>query len=124
MEKAIEKSHRTGRASKLETKMADILTPQGFKQSQRVPGTRFYVDFLKQETKEIYELYGDFWHCHPRFEPSWNEKYNGVNPTTKDVPVERRAKDAQRVRDLEVLGYQVNVVWQSDLLDWIRRRTW
>jgi len=119
MRKAIEKSHRTGRAYALESEMAVILIPRGFKQTQRVPGTRFYVDFLNEETKQIVELYGDFWHCHPRFEESWNLKYGGINPTTKDVPSERRAKDVERVRLIEEAGYSVEIVWQSELRRWL-----
>jgi len=122
MQKAIEKSHRTGRASKLESKMGEILVPRGFKQTQRVPGSRFYVDFMNHDSKEIFELYGDYWHCHPRFEASWNLKYEGVNPTTGEVPAEKREKDVKRIELIESFGYHVTVVWQSDLKKWLREQ--
>lgn len=70
----------------------------------------YNVDFLNKETKHIIEIHGDYWHCNPAIYPD-----DFVHPYFKMTAKERRNLDEQRKQYLELLGYTVTVVWESDL---------
>lgn len=74
----------------------------------------YNVDFLNRKTNHIIEIYGDYWHCNPKIYPD-----DFVHPYFKMTAKERRNLDQQRKQYLELLGYSVTVVWESDLEEFI-----
>ena len=76
----------------------------------------YKVNGFCQELDTIFEFYGDYWHCHPDQFPDENTIYlttkdKDDNPmTVKDI----RARDHQRVQDLQDKGYNVEIIWEKD----------
>ena len=64
----------------------------------------------------MFESYGDYWHCHPDL--FLDE--NAVHPALKDkddnpMTVKNiRARDRQRVQDMQDRGYNVEIIWEKD----------
>lgn len=59
---------------------------------------------------KIIEFNGDYWHANPKFY-SKDEIVNGL--VVEDV----WKHDAQRIADIESLGYKVKVVWENDYVN-------
>ena len=74
------------------------------------------VDGFCQELDTVFEFYGDHWHCHPDQFPD----EDAVHPTVKDKdgnPMsvkDIRARDHQRVQDLQDNGFTVEIIWEKD----------
>jgi G:T-mismatch repair DNA endonuclease (very short patch repair protein) len=81
--------------------------------NQRV--SRYKPDYVNVETKHIIEVYGDYWHCNPKYFDA-----NFYHTQLKKTAAEKWQEDKQRNMHLESLGYSVTVVWESDLEDFIR----
>jgi very-short-patch-repair endonuclease len=78
----------------------------------------YNVDFLNKHTNHIIEIHGDYWHCNPAIYP---DEY--IHPYFKVTAKERQRMDEQRKQVLESIGYQVTVVWESDLDEFIKTLT-
>ena len=75
----------------------------------------YNVDFVNKQTNHIIEVYGDYWHCNPiKYEDDF--MHHHFNMTA----VERRKLDEARVKYLESLGYNVTIVWESNLQEFIK----
>ena len=96
--------------SSLEEKLLPYLTDY----ENNVQISYYNVDFVNQQTKHIIEVYGDYWHCNPI-------KYadDFMHHHFKMTAVERRKVDEGRVKHLESLGYNVTIIWESDLTAFI-----
>ena len=76
----------------------------------------YKVDSFCQELDTVLEFYGDYWHCLTDQFPD----ENAVHPTVKDKdgnPMsvkDIRARDHQRVQDLQDKGYTVEIIWEKD----------
>ena len=76
----------------------------------------FKVDGFCQELNTVFEFYGDYWHCHTDQFPDENT----IHPTIKDKdgnPMsvkDIRARDHQRVQDLQDQGYNVEIIWEKN----------
>jgi len=71
---------------------------------------RYNVDFIHKQTNQIVEVYGDYWHCNPKI---YDDDY--YHPYYKITAKEKRKLDETRVNHLTSLGYNVKIVWESDL---------
>lgn len=78
----------------------------------------YNVDFLNRQTNHIIEIHGDYWHCNPVIYP---DEY--IHPYFKVTAKERQRMDERRKQVLESMGYQVTVVWESDLDKFIKKLT-
>jgi very-short-patch-repair endonuclease len=102
-----------GRTSQLEHTVGAILIPNGFKQNVKV--NRYTVDFLRNDT--IVEVYGDYWHCNPLLYPA-----DYYNKSIEMLAAEKWQCDNKRTNELISLGYNVIIIWESDLLN-VQRMT-
>jgi hypothetical protein len=74
-----------------------------------IKGTYYTADLYNESTREIIECYGDYWHCNPkRFNETFYHKH------THRTAKETWSFDAARTKALEVLGYEVKIIWESD----------
>lgn len=94
------------RTSHAEKQLLNELSPLGYKQNQRVG--KYTVDFLNENTKEVVEYYGDYWHCNPRIYPA--DYYNRSIGMTAN---EKWKYDENRKKYLQNRGYSVRIVWES-----------
>ena len=97
--------------SSLETRLMPFLKDY----DNNIQISYYNVDFVNQKTKHIIEVYGDYWHCNPKTYPD-----NYIHPYFKMTALQRRKLDEERVRYLRSLDYDVTVVWESDLDEFIR----
>lgn len=97
--------------SSLEEKLLPYLTDY----ENNIQVSYYNVDFINKQTKHIIEVYGDYWHCNP-------SKYadDFMHHHFKMTAVERRKLDEDRVGHLKSLGYNVTIVWESDLTEFIK----
>jgi very-short-patch-repair endonuclease len=100
----------TDRRSKLEDRLLPYLPD--YKNNIQI--NHYTVDFINEETKHIIEVHGDYWHCNPTI---YSENFiNKTGITAK----EKWNKDTDRKMYLESQGYKVTIVWESDLLEFIK----
>jgi len=96
------------RTSKIEKEVYDRLSQFGFLRNQRV--SKYVVDLLNPSSNEIVEVNGDYWHCNPElFDCDF------FNSSINMTAAEKWNYDRNRCSNLECLGYNVAVVWESDL---------
>jgi very-short-patch-repair endonuclease len=69
----------------------------------------YYPDFKIEEKKIIIECYGSFWHADPKLYLPDDMPLYGV--TAKII----WEKDSERVNNLRSLGYNIFVIWESDI---------
>jgi len=70
---------------------------------------RWNVDVLFHTQKLIVEFFGDYWHMNPT-KYSKERVHNLMNKTAEFL----WARDNRKIKELESLGYEVVVVWESD----------
>lgn len=97
--------------SKLEESLIPYLPD--YKNNIRI--SKYTVDFVNETTKHIIEVYGDYWHCNPSIYPDDFHHHHFNMPA-----IDRRKIDADRVKYLESLGYDVTIVWESNLQEFIK----
>lgn len=68
------------------------------------------VDIYIPSKKQIIEVYGDFWHMNPLL---FKETYE--NPVTKMTAKDKWKYDDKRIKRLKSAGYNVTIVWESDI---------
>jgi len=76
---------------------------------------KYKPDYLNEETKHIIEVYGDYWHCNPTL-----MEEHSYHPQLKMTAKEKRELDKQRIDYLKSQGYDVTIVWESDLKKFIK----
>lgn len=96
------------RTSKKEKKLLEVYGPLGFKQNRQIG--KYTVDFVKEETKEIVEYYGDYWHCNPKIYPA-----TYFNRSIGMSAAEKWKYDEERKKYLQDRGYSVTVIWESEI---------
>lgn len=74
-----------------------------------IPDTRYRVDGFCDETKEVFEFYGDYFHGNP-------EKYkrDTINSLTGHSMGELYDNTIRRQKRIEALGYKVTFIWESE----------
>ena len=99
--------------SKLHTKFKQYMMQNnfsGFKSEEKIG--RYIVDEVNYEKKIIVEIYGDYWHCNPKFYSADDKiKFPGRECVVKEI----WKKDKRRVKKLENLGYRVIIIWENDI---------
>lgn len=117
IDRAIRVAQSGNKRSIFERSFEMSLNILGFVPTQQI--NRWWVDYINHDTKVVVECYGDWYHCHPKYDKKIEEKYNGIQPECELSPVEKRAKDEARVHDIESNGYTVIVIWQHDAKHWL-----
>ena len=73
-----------------------------------LPDAKKSVDIYIPSLKKVIECNGDYWHCNPiRYEPDYYNK--SVHLTAQQI----WDRDAQRIKELKSIGYDVKVLWES-----------
>ena len=83
-----------------------------FKTNQRIG--KYRPDYVNYTTMHIIEVYGDYWHCNP--ETYADSFYHRQHKMTAK---EKRDIDLKRIGELEKLGYKVDIIWDSELNEYI-----
>jgi G:T-mismatch repair DNA endonuclease (very short patch repair protein) len=73
-----------------------------------LPDVKLCVDIFIPNTKQVIEVFGDYWHMNPSV-----YKKHDFNANTKLTAKETWKKDNQRIMQLQSAGYDVNVVWET-----------
>ena len=68
---------------------------------------KYVVDMLYKNC--IIEYNGDYWHCNPLI---YEDDF--YNKTTKKYAKEIRLTDASRQNDLQMMGYSILIIWESE----------
>jgi G:T-mismatch repair DNA endonuclease (very short patch repair protein) len=76
---------------------------------------KYKPDYLNETTKDIIEVYGDYWHCNPAM---FDEDF--YHTQLKKTAKEKWQADLERKTYLESLGYTVTIVWESNLQEFIK----
>lgn len=103
------------KVSKIENRVKEQLKDFGFIHSSehKTYVLRYLPDFINFETKQIIEIYGDYWHCNPSIvkysDPNW------IHPKLKLTPQEKWQEDFERNSLIEAQGYKVNILWEADI---------
>jgi len=111
---------RPGRTSKLHLNFKSKLEEcgiLGFTTESYIKDLHISVDELNEDRKIIIEIFGNYWHANPAMYESTDEfSFNNVYTAS-----EIWEKDKNRILDLEKLGYNVIVVWESEIIDDINK---
>ncbi len=94
------------RSSDLERYVAECM-PE-FQRNQKI--SKWVVDLVHPDVKIIVEVNGDYWHGNPKVYPP-DAYINGIGMTAG----EKNAADGHRNEQLRKMGYDVIVLWESDL---------
>ena len=70
---------------------------------------RYNCDIVIEELKYVIEYFGDNWHMNPKF-----YKENDIHFRTKETGKSRQTKDETKIKQLNLLGYDVKIVWASE----------
>jgi G:T-mismatch repair DNA endonuclease (very short patch repair protein) len=103
---------KTSPRSKKEKLLENVLV--GYQTDKRIG--RYKPDYINETTKHIVEVYGDYWHCNPTV-----FKEDFYHPQLKKTAREKWQLDSDRQTYLESLGYNVTVVWESKLEEFIKQ---
>lgn len=70
------------------------------------------VDIFIPSINKVIEVYGDYWHCHPRMfnAESYHEQLHMKASKKREL-------DKKRIEYIESAGYITEVVWESDIKD-------
>lgn len=68
------------------------------------------VDFLIPNKNIIIEVNGNYWHCNPE---EYNSNY--YNKKMKKFARDIWKEDSNRINNLSILGYNVNVIWEDEI---------
>lgn len=92
--------------SSLEVRLSVIFPT--FKTNERVGN--YVADLIDLESRLILEANGDYWHANPKYFSSGD-----LIPSLGITAEEKWRLDAQRERDLRSLGFNVVIMWESDI---------
>lgn len=67
----------------------------------------YMIDCIHIEKKKIIEFYGDYWHANPK-------KFNSSKKVHKKIAKDIWTKDNKKIEDLQALGYEILVIWESE----------
>jgi very-short-patch-repair endonuclease len=105
-------AHKNG-LNKLELAGKAILDAIGVEYQEQAPMfKKFLVDVLIENSKLVIQWDGDYWHCHPLFEP-FSERQ-----------LRRKKLDISQDAYLSKAGYKVLRFWESDVKkkpEWVKR---
>jgi G:T-mismatch repair DNA endonuclease (very short patch repair protein) len=118
-------SPKTKRVSAVQCKLNDIINELGYETEMEKGGQIFkryneelsrnyapYVDILLKNHKIVFEMYGEFWHADPNLfkENDIIHKYTG-GKTASEI----WAYDEMREKHIQNCGYNIFIIWESEL---------
>jgi len=96
-------------SSKPEKIIFDILNNLKYHTKKTYRIDRYICDIFIESLNLIIEYNGDYWHCNPK---KYNQDY--VHPHKKKLAKEIWGEDKVRIDNLKKLGYNLEVIWESD----------
>jgi len=98
------------RDTKCELIVANLLSTVGIAFVKQLHVPRYYCDFYLPRHNLIIEVNGDYWHANPsKF--SENDVIGGKKLLAREI----WANDSKKVESLKSMGYNVLVLWESNL---------
>jgi hypothetical protein len=76
----------------------------------QLPGTKLIVDGFCENTNTCYEFHGDIWHGNPKL----YQPHEKCNPFSKLTAGELYQRTMERDATIKNLGYNLEVMWESD----------
>ena len=98
------------RNTKCELQVADLLSTAGISFIKQLHVPRYYCDFYLPQHKLIIEVNGDYWHANPN-KFSENDVIGGKKLLAREI----WANDHKKIESLKSMGYNVLVLWESDV---------
>lgn len=96
-------------SSKPEKRIFDILNNLKYDTKKTYRIDRYICDIFIESLNLIIEYNGDYWHCNPK---KYSQDY--VHPHKKKSAKEIWGEDKVRIDNLKKLGYNLEVIWESD----------
>jgi G:T-mismatch repair DNA endonuclease (very short patch repair protein) len=96
-------------SSKPEKIIFDILNNLKYQTKKTYRIERYICDIFVEKLNLIIEYNGDYWHCNPK---KYNQDY--IHPHKKKYAKEIWDEDKVRIDNLKKLGYNLEVIWESD----------
>ncbi len=112
--------------SKLETSIKEELKRFGFLHSTERPVKfvgPFIPDYVNFVERTILEVHGDYWHANPCHYDATDLVYFCEQAQRKLTASEIWQKDEERSAFYRERGWNVCVLWESDIKAWRRRNT-
>ena len=94
--------------SKLEKSCIELLLQYGFIHNKFLG--RHQIDFVNYGTKQIVEIFGDYWHCNPAKYAS-DYYHSQIKKTAQEI----WDKDFVRLEKFRGYGYESYVIWEQDI---------
>lgn len=96
------------RTSKIERQSAKLVGEFGFEPNIQIG--KYTVDLVHEPSRQIIEIYGDYWHGNPKFYKAADE-IKVIHMTV----AEKWEYDQKRVKYLEERNYICSIIWEDDL---------
>jgi G:T-mismatch repair DNA endonuclease (very short patch repair protein) len=98
------------RDTKIELVVADMLSTLNISFIKQFSVPHYYCDFFLPDYNLIIEVNGDYWHASPK-------KFSATDVISHKKIIAQQIwdHDAKKVADLKTMGYQVLVLWESDI---------
>ena len=96
-------------SSKPEKIIFDILNNLRYNTKKTYRIDRYICDIFVEKLNLIIEYNGDYWHCNPK---KYDQNY--IHPHKKKTAKEIWDEDEIRIDNLKKLGYNLEVIWESD----------
>jgi len=81
-----------------------------------LPAINKFADILIPSLHKIIECHGDYWHCNPSMYAA-NYYNKRIHLTAQEI----WNNDSQRLQILRDAGYDVEVVWEKDTAQYIKK---
>lgn len=77
-------------------------------------------DIIIESHKLIIEIYGNYWHANPEMYEDFDViiKYRHIRKTASEI----RKEDESRIKQLQSFGYNLCVLWESDIHSGVYKR--
>ncbi len=96
--------------TKCELQVANMLSTVGISFIKQLQVPRYYCDFYLPQYNLIIEVNGDYWHANPN-KFSENDLIGGKKLLAREI----WDNDFKRIESLKSMGYNVLVLWESDV---------
>jgi G:T-mismatch repair DNA endonuclease (very short patch repair protein) len=114
----VEAGHSIQGVSQVELSIKNQLNERGFKHSSERPETfvgPYVPDYVNFASREIVEVYGDYWHANPQFYEADDYLYTNQETQKPVVAKDKWSQDAIRERFYVERGWTYRVIWETDI---------
>jgi G:T-mismatch repair DNA endonuclease (very short patch repair protein) len=114
----IEAGHSIQGVSQVELSIKDLLRKRGFlhssERSEIFVGP-YVPDYVNYATREIIEVYGDYWHANPQHYEADDYLYTNQKTQEKITAKDKWSLDAFREKFYIERGWKFRVIWEIDI---------